>query len=650
VSRLESTTGFLSGFMDDYFAECDDHLRAIRRALLALSGAAEQRQTDAAALDQLFRGFHSLKGLSGMVELRDAERLAHEMESYLRALQRAEAALTSDGVEGLIAGTRMLEKVIEARRDGQPAPAVEATLDRLAALVPERAAAGGAPPGTPPAERAAAAGLRTWRVRYAPTPELIARGVNVNVVRARLQEAGQIAQAAPHVTPGGGIAFEFIVTSALPETSLRAWEEDGLTVEPVPPPPDRPLTPASPAETVSGPATVSPSHFVRVDLTRLDDLMRIIGDIVIARARLADHLTRVERHVPAGEWRALQESGLAIERHLRDLREGVMRVRLVPIGEVFERMIFVVRDLAREQDKRVKLDLHGQATEIDKFLIERMMDPLLHLIRNAITHGLESTGERVAQGKPEESTLTLRASTAGDLVVIEVEDDGRGIDAGRVAERARALGHLAGDEAPEASSLLDLICAPGVSTSEEADRASGRGVGMAVVRNAVQAMGGTMAVETEQGRGTRFTLQLPLTLAITDALIATVGERTFAVPQGAVSEVIEVEPSAVRHLQNNEIVPYRGGVLPLLRLARLFGMPEGPRPRRYAFVVGRGAAAVGIVVDRIVGQREIVVRTFSDAFIKVEGVAGATELGDGRVVLILDVLALTRRGRERSVR
>jgi two-component system chemotaxis sensor kinase CheA len=395
---------------------------------------------------------------------------------------------------------------------------------------------------------------------------------------------------------------------------------------------------------------VAPSHFVRVDLTRLDDLMRVIGDIVIARARLAENLARVEAHVPAAEWRALQENGIAIERHLRDLREGVMRVRLVPIGEVFERMIFVVRDLAREQGKRVNLDLHGQSTEIDKFLIERMMDPLLHLIRNAITHGLESPAERAAQGKAEEGCLTLRASTAGDLVIIEVEDDGRGIDAGAVAERARALGRHVEDEAVDAATLLDLICASGVSTRDEADRASGRGVGMSVVRSAVHAIGGTLMVETERARGTRFTLQLPLTLAITDALIATAGDRTFAVPQGAVSEVIEVEPSSVRRLENNEIVPYRGGVLPLLRLVRLFRLPERPRPRLYAFVVGRGASAVGIVVDRVLGQREIVVRTFSDPFIKVDGIAGATELGDGHVVLIVDVLALSRRGRERSVR
>jgi two-component system chemotaxis sensor kinase CheA len=219
-----------------------------------------------------------------------------------------------------------------------------------------------------------------------------------------------------------------------------------------------------------------------------------------------------------------------------------------------------------------------------------------------------------------------------------------------VAARARALGRDVDTAALDAASLLDLICSPGVSTREEADRAGGRGVGMSVVRNAVHALGGTMTVETEHGRGTRFTLQLPLTLAITDALIATVGDRTFAVPQGAVCEVIEVEPATVRQLENNEIVPYRGGILPLLRLVRLFGLPERPRPRLYAFVVGRGAAAVGIVVDRVLGQREIVVRTFSDPFIKVDGIAGATELGDGHMVLIVDVLALSRRGRERTVR
>jgi two-component system chemotaxis sensor kinase CheA len=262
-------------------------------------------------------------------------------------------------------------------------------------------------------------------------------------------------------------------------------------------------------------------------------------------------------------------------------------------------------------------------------------------VRNAISHGLETPAERRAAGKPEEATLRLRAATAGDAVRIDVEDDGRGIDAARVAERARVIG-LPVPAGLDAPALLDLLCAPGFSTRGTVDRASGRGVGMAVVRRVVGEMGGVIALETRVGHGTGFSIHLPLTLAITDALIATVADRTFAIPQGAVREVMEVSTDSIRRFESGEVVPYRGGALPLVRLSQRFQLDVAPRPSHHVFVAGPARAPVGIAVDRIVGQREIVVRTFSDRLVKVDGIAGATELGDGRVVLILDPAALTR--------
>jgi len=338
----------------------------------------------------------------------------------------------------------------------------------------------------------------------------------------------------------------------------------------------------------------------------------------------------------------VQENSQTIERQLRDLREGVIRVRLVPVREIFRRMPFVVRDLARETDKRVRLELRGQETEIDKYLIERMMDPVLHLVRNAVSHGFEPAAERAALGKPEEGTLTLSASSVGESVLLEIADDGRGIDPAAVAARARAIGVPVpeGELGPRA--LLDIICAPGFSTREETDRASGRGVGMAVVKATVEELNGTISLDTAPGEGTRFLIELPLTLSITDALIAHVGDRTFAVPQAQVREVVEMDPAALRRVEQHEIAPFRGGSLPILRLGRLFGMASAPRRALHVFVVGTGRDAIGIAVDRISGQREIVVRRMADDLIDVEGIAGATDLGDGRVVLILDLPALGR--------
>ena len=659
MSDLNSDDGgdFFAQFLDDYYAECEEHLTLVRRHLLALEEQIGRPTVEPALLDELFRSFHTLKGISAMVGLGEAEQLAHHMESYLLALrQQHHAPLGAEGVEALMSGTTVLEQVVAARRKNETAPGVAATVARLEAAVTEQtpppepplsgpegdahaaAAESGRAQTRPPRAGQGAADARTWRFEFVPTPALSERGVNVNSVRARLQEIGELLRATPHVKEGGGIVFEFVVASAAAEAVFAGWHEDNLTYTPAEAAiPDETHPPASPAP--AAPKLAS-ANVVRVDLARLDELMRLIGELVTSRARLNAGLKELQRNVAPAEWRALQETSQAMGRQLRDLREGVMRVRMVQVGEIFERMKFVVRDLARESGKEIRLELLGQETEIDKFLVERLMDPLLHLVRNAVSHGLETVAERVARGKPPAGKITLRAATAGDNVLIEIADDGRGIDAERVAARARERGLLAGDARPDEALLLKLICAPGFSTRDEADRASGRGVGMDVVASTIEELGGTLTLATETGRGTHFMIGLPLTLAIADALIGSVGGRNFALPQSAVREVIEVEAAAVRVLENNEIVSYRGGVLPLVRLARLFGLAEQTERAFHVFVVGSGAHAVGLAVDRIIGQREIVVRGMNDPLVKVAGVAGATDLGDGRVVLILDVAAL----------
>ncbi len=623
-----------ASFMDEYFAECDEHLAAIRHLLLdiepvaAAGGAAPQD-----VIEELFRSFHSIKGISGMVELREAEMLAHHLESYLRELRGHEARLTAAGLDALVAGVDALERTIAARRDGHAPPVVEAIVGSLEAVMPTAVAAS--------ATEDAAAPQAAWRVTFAPAAELLDRGINVDVVRARLRQAGRIVSAAPKIR-GGSVAFEFLVAGELDEATVAAWRADGIEAEPVL---GEPAPGASEAQGGDGGARLAPSHVVRVDLTRLDELMRIIGDLVISRARLEAALAPIERRVPPVEWRAVQEHSQTIERQLRHLREGLMRVRLVPVGEIFRRMPFVVRDLARDTGKQVRLEMRGQDTEIDKFLIERMMDPVLHLVRNAVSHGLEDPADRVAAGKPAEGTLTLGAASVGDMVMIEVADDGRGIDASAVVVRARAMGIAVPDGPIDNATMLDLICAPGFSTREETDRASGRGVGMAVVKNTIEELNGHLALQSSPGEGTRFVIELPLTLSITDALIAHVGDRTFAVPQGNVREVVEIDPASLRVIEGHELAPFRGGSLPILRLSRLFGMTEQPRRALHVFVVGTGTDAVGVAVDRVSGQREIVVRSMADSLVKASGIAGATDLGDGRAVLILNLPDLARHAR-----
>ena len=639
---------FISGFMDDYFEECDEHLATVRQILLSLEGVTGVQPIAPSILEEMFRSFHSMKGISGMVELRDAEMLAHEMESYLRALRQQEAILTPAGVDALVAGVDALERVIVARREKHPGPPIDDVKARIAAVIPH---------GLPAAAVSAALAESSrevtpeWIVTFVPSSELSERGLNVDTVRARLRQHGTILQAVPKILPTG-VAFEFAFAGDLDEVTREAWTSDGITVA-------RASAPLPAVETSvellegtgdpkgSGlpPTVASASHYVRVDLARLDDLMRMIGDLVISRARMADTLARVERRVPAIEWREVHENSAAIERQLRDLREGVVRIRLVPVGEIFRRMPFVVRDLAKQSGAKVRLILEGQETEIDKYLIERMMDPILHIVRNSVSHAFEIPRERQAAGKPEEGTLRLSASTAGESVVIEIADDGRGVDVEAVTRRARAAGMSVPEGPLDSAALLELLCAPGFSTRDETDRGSGRGIGMAVVKSTIQQLSGTLALDTEPGRGTRFTIELPLTLSITEAMIAVVGDRTFAIPQGSVREVIEIDHVSLRSIEAHEIVPYRGGVLPVLRLSKLFGITEQARRSLHAFVIGSGLEAVAIAVDRITGQREIVVRALADTMIKVEGIVGATDLGDGRVVLILNLQALARMAR-----
>lgn len=647
-------------FIDDYFAECDEHLALARECLLALEGSIGHPSLDANVVNDLFRSFHSIKGLSAMVGVRDAESIAHQMESSLSALRRQSITLSKPGFETLLKGVAALEQVIAARHENVAPPSIEAISARLDEFVRLEVTPTVSSPSAPlesrrPAESAASlrhaadSQARQWTIVFVPSQEASARGLNVNTVRERLKQVGEVVSATPAVGADGKISFHFVLASDGPEATFDEWRREGLVVSLVEPPvaaaavpSDEKLEPHDVTRAVS-PSRLMPSNVVRVDLERLDELMRLVGDLVVSRSRLQQELERVGGTGLRHEVRALDEINHAMERQLRDLREGLMRVRLVPIGEIFTRMQFVVRDLIGDQGKQASLQIRGETTEIDKFLVERMMDPLLHLVRNAISHGLETPAERRAAGKPPAGAMELRASANGETIQIELEDDGRGIDREAVLRKARESGIVpASFVSLDDAALLDVLCSPGFSTRDEADRASGRGVGMAVVRSTVEELGGTITLETQPGVGTRFSIQLPLTLAIADSLIVEVAGQLYAVPQVAVREVLKLQPADLTPMENNELIRHRDGVLPLVRLAELFGKPMRRDREFHALVVGFGLTGLAVGVDRVVGLREIVVRALNDPLIRVPGISGATELGDGRVVLILDTAQLVR--------
>ena len=647
MAENEFNAQFFEQFLDDYYAESDEHLQSIRRNLLALEDSLTAGQfIEKNTLNELFRSFHTIKGISAMASVSAAETLAHYMESYLRLLRDGQTTFTEAGLHALIESVKKLEEIVAAHRADGEIPPIEAEIDLLESLTLEGETIENREPpasATLPDQKTSARNS-LYLFTFSPAPELAARDINVNLVRERLQAIGAIQKSTPAVKEGGKIAFEFVVETGADESMFEAWKTDGIIFakieSAVPGPGSMKETFVSESQKTG---LFGQSSVVRVDLSRLDELILMVGELVISRAKLAEQVRQIENRLSSGEWRNLQETNHAIERQLRNLRDGVMRVRMIPIGEIFERMQFAVRDLARETGKKVQLEITGEKTEIDKLLVERMLDPLLHLIRNAFSHGLEDAAARRAEGKSPEGKIRLHAAAIGEMIEIEISDDGRGIDRQKVAARARERGLLNADENLDEAALLEILCAPGFSTKEEVDKTSGRGVGMDVVRRTIDELGGVIKLETETGTGTKFRIQLPLTLAIADALIVTAGRERFAVPQSTVREVIEIEPGAVRQFENNEVIQYRGAALPLVRLARLFALEEKYQGAFHAFVVGEGKQAVGIAVDRIVGQSEIVIRAINDPLAQSPGISGATELGDGRIVLILDVPALTRR-------
>jgi two-component system chemotaxis sensor kinase CheA len=645
---------FFEEFIDDFFSECEEHLSTVRRILLDLEAHASG-QPNAGELHDLQRALHTLKGLSGMVGLGSAEEVAHAMEDAVRAVQSLDR-IPSSVLELLFVGERLLETAVASRRTKtappSPGPYVERVHDVLRNVI-------GTSVRTPPRSIAVAAsgdtnltGPRLIRFDFVPSAGLAARGVGVELIRQRLSSVGEITSTTPRVRDVGGLVFEFVVALAPGANPDDAWRSDGLTweggdfafeEEPV-------GVVIHESQTVPTATVTAASNVVRVDLTRLDDLMRMVGELVVSRARLEMSLAKVDEAMSSSAYEDLMEANALIERQIRTIREGVMRIRLVPIGEVFERMRFAMRDIARDAGKEIRLELSGQETEIDKLIVDRMLEPLLHLVRNAVSHGIESREEREAVGKPLEGTIWLRARAAGDRIVLEVEDDGAGIDVERLSHRAREMGIAMAAGVVSSDAVLDVICAPGFSTRAIADMASGRGIGMAVVRSTVRSLGGDLLVASNVGHGTRFTVELPLTLMITDALILEIGDQSMAIPQIALREILPLDPSAVTRLENNEVLSYRGRVVPLVDLSDVFHLPSPAGARRHVLIVGNDANPTGLVVDRVLGLREIVVHPIADPLIAVPGLSGATELADGRVSLILDASALVRGSRDRGAR
>jgi two-component system chemotaxis sensor kinase CheA len=402
-----------------------------------------------------------------------------------------------------------------------------------------------------------------------------------------------------------------------------------------------PKTPMAPApEGGEFESLKSISETVRVDIRKLDELMTLVGELAIQRSAVADVAARLSAD-PATQRVGVDLSRIhkMLDRKLKELQSGVLDVRMVPLRQIFEKLSRVVRRLRRDLGKEVRLEFKGADTELDKLVVEELVDPFLHLVRNACDHGIEPAQERIAAGKPEVGTILIEATQRGNHVVINVSDDGRGIDPAVVRARAEASGLITPEDVLTVKETLALVFEAGLSTRDEVSETSGRGVGMDVVRSNLTALGGLVDLSSEVGSGTRISLTLPITLAIIQALIVGVGDQRFAVPLSAVLETLLVDESTIQHSEGREILNLRGEPLPLRRLADEFGLPAAPEieGKQYVVVLGLGDLRMGLCVDRFEGQRDTVIKPIRGPIRQVRGIAGATEMADAGAILVLDV-------------
>jgi two-component system, chemotaxis family, sensor kinase CheA len=638
----------LSQFYQVFFEEARENLDRMEKLLLGLDiGSADDE-----ALNAIFRCAHSIKGGAATFGFADTAELTHQMETLLDRLRRRERAPTAAMVDVLLRSGDALRAQL-ARHQGAGGDAV----DTAELLREVRALA--AAPATPAAP---ASGQRVLELRVGP----LRRASDADDLHSLFAEIPGLGTLEPldggqpsngirrfriTTTTGDGDLLDLFTFHVAREQLTLLPAEPGASARDVAPlaeanarpSPQPALASPKPAARSGDRATAHETPTLRVSVDKVDQLINLVGELVITQAMVAQESLRLD---PTAH-RQLT-SGLAdLERNTRQLQESVMSIRMIPMSVVFSRFPRMLRDLAAKLGKQVDFVTQGEATELDKGMVERITDPLTHLVRNACDHGIELPAERLARGKPGHGTIALSASQRGGSILIEVRDDGRGLSRDKLLAKARQKGIDAPDSLSDGE-VWALIFAPGFTTAEEVTDVSGRGVGMDVVRRNIGALGGTVEIDSVEGRGMRVSVRLPLTLAIMDGMSIGVGDEVYIVPLCSVIESFRVQPAAIRSIGGSgRVVEVRSEFMPVLELERVLAVP---RPRRdgdaaIVVVVEAEEGRVALLVDELLGQQQIVVKNLETNYRKVEGVSGATILGDGRVALILDVASLVRRSR-----
>ncbi len=675
-------------YMGMFLDESHEHLQSLNDGLLNI----EENGEDKDVVNEIFRNAHTLKGMSATMGYNKIAELTHEMEDVLDLIRNDKLNINEDILDTLFKCLDSLEQMINSVGDGESEDVVDvsdlvAKLSSISKGTPAPAPAAAAPAAAAAAapagpsfalsdvdidvlKKAKESGLQGIHVKVTLAETCLLKSARSYMVMNALDELGDVIKSVPSAEDLEQEKFDrsfeiLLVTGAevkQVEDALNSISEiDSIEVSVVDP--DAAPAPAQPAAAAPAPAAPAPaakaaskpaakaekkpaankakknhhqSQSVRVDIEKLDTLMNLMGELVINKVRL-EQIGQTHRLAE------LTETLEQMDRVTTELQNIVMKVRMVPVSAVFNRFPRMVRDIAKELNKEINLTIEGEETELDRTVIDEIGDPIMHLLRNSCDHGVEMPDEREAKGKPRTGEVGLIARHEGNNVVIMVTDDGAGIDPNKIRSKAVEKGMITQEEADKLddADAVRLIFLPGFSTAEKISDISGRGVGMDVVRSKIEALSGHVDVETHIDEGSIFKIKLPLTLAIIQAMLVQVQEEMYAIPLGSIDSTINIQPTDIKTVQNREVIVLRGEIIPIIRMEQTLQVPHVKDAEDiFVVVVHAGEAKAGIVVDKLIGQQEIVIKTLGSLFTGLKMFSGATVLGDGRVALILDVATM----------
>lgn len=643
--------GGLAQFQQVFIEESLEGLDTMESSLLALDDGG-----DGELVHTIFRAAHSIKGGAATFGFPEMSSFTHEAESLLDEVRSGKRAIDGTIIELLLRTVDCLRGMFARAQAGEPLndAVAEGLRQELAAAMGRGAPAGGTQ------ARRAADQADAWTVRFRPHAGMLAGGNEPLRLIRELADLGELTVVAEFdrlpatlaaleptecllgwtITLNGPVkradisaVFDWVEGEC--DLAIEAKHAARSTEAPAP------SAPAADAGAVRAQREASTeSSSVRVSIDKIDGLINLVGELVITQSMLDTFRGDYD-----ASRLALLEHGLAqLARHTRELQENVMGIRMLPIASVFNRFPRMVRDISQKLGKQVKLELVGEQTELDKTVLEKIGDPMVHLVRNAIDHGLETPDKRRATGKGDLGTLKLQASHRGGNIVVEVSDDGAGLNRDAIVAKAVERGLIASGEGLSDEAVADLIFQPGFSTAAVTTDLSGRGVGMDVVRRNVADLGGTVTIRSTQGKGSVFTITLPLTLAIIDGLTAAVGDERYIVPLVSIVESVQLKSEAVRSVAGGELFRFRGEYLPVIRLHDVFACENAVHAidQGLMVVVEGDGSRVGLFVDGLIGQQQAVVKSLEANYRRVQGVSGATILADGSVALIVDIAGLVR--------